>query len=407
MTEELKIVENFLKNLKKTPSRTYTTQYIQEKLIYLDTLKTDFLAKQLDQTEIDKFHNIFKATTDILQDTNKLTTQNTYAQELKMSNFNIESANKIIPTFTGHFNELTSFLTCAQLINDTLTETGKSTLITFIYNVKLDNKVRTLLSAEPIPKNFEELKSMLTRNFKCKKTIPMLYTELGNLTQRNTVTSFRDKILELTALLNDIQITQRGEEQRNAIIQSNNEFALTIFKNGLSEKLKMVICAAQPTTFLQATQIALDFELSCNNQHNILPINNNNSNNSRNFNSNHRNNNYRNNNNQNSRYNNNFNRRNNNNTNNQDSRNNNCNNKNNSNRNYSYQNNGNYNNNNYNNRRQNQNRSSHNNQNNSNRNNNSQNHHNNNQNNTRYNVQHIEQENCRDQTEAPTSLAQH
>lgn len=68
-------------------------------------------------------------------------------------------------------------------------------------NVNLTTKTWTLLSRETTPRNFSELKTILTQNFKCTKTIPMLYTELGNRTQRNTITNFKDKILELTALL--------------------------------------------------------------------------------------------------------------------------------------------------------------------------------------------------------------
>lgn len=37
----------------------------------------------------------------------------------------------------------------------------------------------------------------------------MLYTEIGKWTQRNTITKFTDKILELTISLLEIQITQK------------------------------------------------------------------------------------------------------------------------------------------------------------------------------------------------------
>lgn len=81
----------------------------------------------------------------------------------------------------------------------------------------------------------------------------MFYTELRNLLQRNPIKNLRDNIWELTSLVNDSQITQRGENQRESIIQSNDEYTLTIFKNGLNEKVKTLVSAAKPTTFLQAT----------------------------------------------------------------------------------------------------------------------------------------------------------
>lgn len=46
----------------------------------------------------------------------------------------------------------------------------------------------------------------------------MLYTKLGNRTQRNTKMNYSDKNLVLTLLLSDIQIKQRGEIQRELII---------------------------------------------------------------------------------------------------------------------------------------------------------------------------------------------
>lgn len=90
-----------------------------------------------------------------------------------MTNFNKETADKKIRTFSGRFKELQSFLICSQIINDTLTERGKISLITFIYNVKLTPKMRTLSSRETIPSTLNKLKSIITRIFRYKKAIFM------------------------------------------------------------------------------------------------------------------------------------------------------------------------------------------------------------------------------------------
>lgn len=100
--------------------------------------------------------------------------------------------------------------------NIMLTFNCKSSLNTFIYNVNLKTKVRTLLRRGTTSKNFSELKTIKTKYFKCTKTV---YRELGNLTQRNTITNLREICLELTSLLHDIQIAQRGENNRESIIQ--------------------------------------------------------------------------------------------------------------------------------------------------------------------------------------------
>lgn len=110
-----------------------------------------------------------------------------------------------------------------------------SSLITFIYNVKLTTKVQTLLSRKIISKTFNNLNTVLTKKFKCTKTIPMLYTEQGNLSQSNTITKIKDQILKLTLLLNDIQKTKEVRIKESKI-QSNGEYALKTFINGMTEK---------------------------------------------------------------------------------------------------------------------------------------------------------------------------
>lgn len=156
--------------------------------------------------------NISRYTVQILIDPNKVLTgiipqskssfrKNSYADEIK---FNIQTANRVLPTFNRELQEIKPFLTFYELLNDSRTKKGKTSL----------SNSRVMLNCLIRLEHFCHGKTKLIKWINTKK---------------NTVNGFRDKILDLNTLLNEIQISQSGESQRDAIIQSNDGSALSIF----------------------------------------------------------------------------------------------------------------------------------------------------------------------------------
>lgn len=182
-----------------------------------------------------------------------------------MSEFNLETATKAIPSFSGNYKELEAFLKIVEIIYNGLTQTGKTALIDYIVYVKLTQTVRTNITSVHTPNTFQELKDSLCYKYKSTTTIPQVQNQLTNLYQRNqNVTAFRNKILSLISELNQLQIAQLGTtatiEQKSLITQLNEQYSLSVFKNGINEQYKQTIFAALPKTFEAAVDLALELE---------------------------------------------------------------------------------------------------------------------------------------------------
>ncbi|KAL9875712.1 uncharacterized protein ACN427_013758 [Glossina fuscipes fuscipes] len=190
--------------------------------------------------------------------------------------FNLEIASKSIPTFTGNYKDINCFLKVVEIINRTLKEEAKPQLIEYTFYCKLSSNVQTALANE-IPTTLQELKTTLENKFKSNQTIPHLHSLLNQTTQKGTITGFKDKILNIIADLNNLQIKQLGpnptNEQKSIITSINDTYALTIFKNGLDDYIKPTIFAAQPKTFSEAINIALQYESATQINSQVMRIN--------------------------------------------------------------------------------------------------------------------------------------
>lgn len=287
MEEIVKNLVSVLTNLKKSSGRGYSYETILQKLQLIEELKENFETLTIDDTneensnalkiEFYKTYTIIKQQLlDQLQ--SKREEGKKDKQEVIMSSFNLELAIKAVPLFNGQYKELSSFLTITEIIHNGLNTDGKKSLIEFICNVKLSNTVKTSICAVSEPKTFGELKDKLEARYKSTKTIPIIHTTLSNLKQKSSISNFNENILTLISELSDMQIkdlpTTATETEKQVITNMNDKYALTIFKNGLNEKYKSTVYAAQPQTLVDAVNIASELENDSNqNNPQILHIN--------------------------------------------------------------------------------------------------------------------------------------
>lgn len=296
---EIEEALEILKRLKKSPGRKYSAKYIEDTRNTLDNLrksiqKTKGTKGELDSQNFEKIaaaiekflvekdsvsvssdiDSITTAKTEenslITEENNIVTTENIIEQEENnlsgnMTTFNIETALKAIPTFNGQHKELEPFLKITEILFNTYDQASKTLLIEFVKSVKLSPNVRTTIGYTNNITDFNQLRNKLTESYKNKITTAQIHTRLANITQRNLpTTSYKDKILNLITELNNLQINELGTnattDQKSVVNQMNDNYALTIFKNGLNENLKSTIFAAQPKTFTEATNLALEYE---------------------------------------------------------------------------------------------------------------------------------------------------
>ena len=265
-------LDNILKNFKKTPNRIYLRESLDSKQFSINNFKKLF-SGNIDSIPVENREQCKTRFEKLIEEIDELLVQKfLVAREksekknkvVKMS-FNIENVMKIVPEFSGNVKEIEKFLTIVEYIYIGLSEENdKAQLIDFIIKVKLSAQVRTAISLTETPRDFNTLKTKLNSTYKSTKTLNEIFSSLSVLKQgRMSVKQFNDKIVDLVTELNHLQITDlntNSAEAKNAIIESNNKFALNIFKNGISEDIKPTVYASQPKNLTDAVNLASEVE---------------------------------------------------------------------------------------------------------------------------------------------------
>ena len=71
-----------------------------------------------------------------------------------MANFDLSTASKAIPEFDGKYKDLPKFLIVAELIDKTLSDSGKLDLLQYLLYINLNDSVRTALKRKSVPEKF-------------------------------------------------------------------------------------------------------------------------------------------------------------------------------------------------------------------------------------------------------------
>lgn len=275
MEEVKNNLETIFLNIKKSSGRPYKFETVKAKIKEIENLREKFSNLEASQEIEDskalklEFEGIYNNTKKLLEDQlqeHKLAFEKEKEKEInnKMADFDLGIAMKAIPMFSGNFKELDSFLKIVEIIHKGLKTTCTQQLIEFVFHVKLGINVKTALGNTD-PNDFETLKSLLEERYKSSTTIPQIQNSLSNFSQRNlSVTSFRDKLLNTIAELNNLQIKELGsnatKEEKNVIRKMNDIYSLNIFKNGLNDNFKQTIFASQPKSLTEASNLAIELE---------------------------------------------------------------------------------------------------------------------------------------------------
>ncbi|XP_017486753.1 PREDICTED: basic-leucine zipper transcription factor A-like [Rhagoletis zephyria] len=176
-----------------------------------------------------------------------------------MANFDIATAVKVIPEFDGNYRSLSQFLGLVDFYGKTLAESQHAVLVNFILATKLTDKVKNRLLTEDRPTTLTDLAQTLQKIYKSNKNALQLHHEITRAQQGNlSVNAFDSKIENLVASMNDIQIAEQGEQNREIIVKLNEQIALGAFKSGLNNPYKSIILAARPSKLNEAIQLAAE-----------------------------------------------------------------------------------------------------------------------------------------------------
>lgn len=271
-------LDRILAIFKKNPNRKFKSEYLLNKTTLKNNLVTNFNEEILkftspeDKPEIEvrvaKFKKILASLNTILSTLSEEISHNSSLfddsedifETLNMD-FDLKSHVNIIPEFDGQLSKYSNFINFVEFVHDTLNDNGKSRLITFILKTKLSDSIRLKLSAYPSATTLAQFKEQMSKILKSNKTSLSIQSELSRTRQNNaSVIDFSSKIESLVAELNSMQISQRGEQYRDIIIQMNDEIALNAFKTGISDRIKPTIIAGRPSSLNEAINLALDSE---------------------------------------------------------------------------------------------------------------------------------------------------
>lgn len=280
-------LERLIVNARKSITRPYTKETIQEKLKSIEQLSEKFgklvehLANPLRDEKIIQFKDVRETAIQLLTEHKNLKIEEKVENFKIMSNFDSKKASETIPVFDGKPKHVDIFLTMVEMVHSELNEQGKKNLIKYVLAIKLVDKVRDILIIQNTPETFEELKTVLAKQFKSTRNSSSIHYELRNTRQKGNVLNYKERISTLIADLTLVQISELEDSSnqvaRSTIKAMNEKLALEIFQEGLYKDIRTAVIAAQPKTLAQAFDIASTQErsLQLSDTFTTLQINNN------------------------------------------------------------------------------------------------------------------------------------
>lgn len=186
--------------------------------------------------------------------------------QINMTEFDYNTAQKlpmlIIEREDKRTESIRDFLNSIEFYHDTLTNQGKATLIKFILKCKIQGKALSELGIIN-PNTFEELKKELNKKCGTKDTIEALQTKLNNVRQGQK--SMRDFIGEVEGLITrmtDLEVSSQDEDARPALKNANERRGLAFLKKGVNDKYKLILDCARHKDFKEAVQHLIELEPS-------------------------------------------------------------------------------------------------------------------------------------------------
>lgn len=252
-------LEPIISNAKKSLNRPYTIETVVSKRKELEVIAeeatkilSDSLVDDKDRTiHLNKISKLIEEARELLNTHEKSSKASTLKMSSSLNMNELATIVKLIPVFSGKKDEIQNFITNLNIIAATIPNEKHASFFEFIYQTRLDTKVQHKIRQSTIPRDVKELCDALKSAYKPQKSPNNVLSELTSIKQKgDNVMGFANKIENLIIELNEIQVSEEGEENRDAIIRANKRVAFNSFVNGLTDpQLVATIDASQVTTY--------------------------------------------------------------------------------------------------------------------------------------------------------------
>lgn len=183
--------------------------------------------------------------------------------ELENNNmaFTIEIALKMIPEFNGDRDKLHRFITCCDIVGETIVNNVERNQFLNVIKCKLTGPAYNIIKYKEFL-TWEALKLALQNQYLEKRTIAQIQRELLGSKQNynESIREYANRLERLTADLNDACIASEGQDATVVIQNLNNKSCLKAFQEGLLEPIKIIIKASRFNTFNEAVESAVEEE---------------------------------------------------------------------------------------------------------------------------------------------------
>lgn len=263
-------------NAKKSVHNPYAFETISAKKQDLERVRIDVETilsdNSLTETEVSEdlleFNKLQKEYLDVLkqheekrielQSQQTATNRSDIMADLPLDMNELSSISKLIPSFSGNKEELSSFLASLEIVHAGIAANKQKALFNYVFRTKLSIQIQNRVRQIQVPANTKELSEALTKAFKPQKSPNVLLNELTHIVQtQDSITKFANRIEILISELNEIQVSNLGEASREIISKNNEVIAFNSFKNGLKDmEIIKTIEASRVKTFAEAIEIA-------------------------------------------------------------------------------------------------------------------------------------------------------
>lgn len=163
----------------------------------------------------------------------------------KKIDLNISFALKVISQFDGTPSELHQFLECCDLVHDDLKDSEHNKFLRLMKKLLVGKAYNETVKHNDY-ETWNDLKIDLKSRYSeiCSKL--QISQELNTISQRRNecVKDFGSRVQNLLSQLNDICITEAGAGSERFVESLNSHTALIAFQEGLNNKIRLVVKAA-------------------------------------------------------------------------------------------------------------------------------------------------------------------
>lgn len=174
----------------------------------------------------------------------------------RMAAFDFNIGFKLPELSSSKATDVNTFLAAIKVYHDSLSADGKTMLINFVLAAKILKEAKTRLGTTKV-ESFEQLKTACLSKILAAETAEEVTRKIRDSFQgRRSVQDYASHLQQLAARLAATMSKATPTLDEATTIHNCEQLALSQFKIGCKEELRLVVAAARPTTLDDAVAVA-------------------------------------------------------------------------------------------------------------------------------------------------------